>query len=254
MEGDLESVPARSYAAEVIQAGDAYGEYAVELGADIYGVAAAEDFRIFPRKPQPGKFVDGARSVIVVGLAFTAGTMASVLRPEWSGLAKRASDSVTNRAQPQGAERFFMDEENGVLSREVGRIAYRLVRRLEREGYSAFDPTPGKQDPRFRTAPFYHTVAMYLAGLGTMGLNCCIVTPEFGPRLWVTSVITNRELPAGRPLSQDVCDKEECLRCVRACPSGALDGQGWKNPFLCASYGCCGTCVAICPKGTSATS
>ena len=242
-----------SYAADVAQAGVAYRVYAQELGADLYGVAAAEDFCLFPTKPQPDRFVQGARSVIVVGMAFTRSTMMSVLRPELSGLARRAADSVTNKAQPQGAERFFMDEENALLSREVSLIAYRMVRRLEREGHSAFEPTPSKQDARFRTAPFYHTVAMHLAGMGTMGYNCCIITPEFGPRVWVTSVITDRELPAGRPLAEELCDKEHCMRCVKACPSGALDGRGWKNPFLCASYGCCGTCVAICPKGEQTT-
>ena len=242
-------ITVRSYKPDVLSAGVEYRQYALELGADVYGVAAAQDFSLFPTKPQPERFVQGAKSVIVIGLAYSRGTMASVLRPEMSGLTKRAADSVTNKAQPQGAERFFMDEENALLSREVSLIAYKLVRRLEREGYSAFDPTASKQDPRFRTAPFYHTVAMYLAGMGTMGLNCCILTPEFGPRVFVTSVITNHELPAGRPLAEDICDKERCLRCVKACPSGALDGKGWKNPFACASYGCCGTCVAICPKG-----
>ncbi len=244
-----EESPIQSYPEVILRAGDEYREFARELGADIYGVAAAADFRGFPNKPQPERFVQGAKSVIVVGMAYTKGTIASILRPELSGLTKRATEALTNKAQPQGAERFFMDEETTVLNHETAVIAYKLVRKLERAGYSAFHPTGGKQDPRFRTAPFYHTVAMYLAGMGTMGYNCCILTPEFGPRVRVTSVITNLELPAGRPLAQDICDKEDCLRCVKACPSGALDGKGWKNPFLCASYGCCGTCVAICPKG-----
>ena len=33
------------------------------------------------------------------------------------------------------------------------------------------------------------------------------------------------------------------------CPSRALDGKGWKNVFRCASYGCCGTCLSVCPVG-----
>lgn len=250
----IADIPARSYGPEVLQMGEEYREYAKGLGADVFGVAAAEDFRVFPGKPQPERFVEGARSVIVVGMAYAEGTMASVLRPELSGLSKRATESVTNRARPLGAERFFMEEENALLNHETALIAYRLVRRLERQGYSAFHPTGSKQDQRFRTAPFYHTVAMYLAGMGTLGYNCCIITPELGPRVRVTSVITNLELPAGRPLDQDLCDKERCLRCVKACPAGALDGKGWKNPFLCASYGCCGTCVAICPKGQTRAS
>lgn len=136
-----------------------------------------------------------------------------------------------------------------MLARELALLAYRIQRRLEKEGYSAFHPTVCRQNERFRTAPFSHTAAMYLAGLGTMGYNCSILTPEYGPRVALTSVITNRELPAGRPMARELCGRGKCLRCVKACPSGALDGKGWKNPFLCASYGCCGTCIAICPVG-----
>jgi epoxyqueuosine reductase QueG len=89
--------------------------------------------------------------------------------------------------------------------------------------------------------------AMVLAGLGTLGLNCSVLTPQFGPRVKVTSIITDCPLPAGEPMAQGMC--EHCGLCVENCPIGAIDGQGWKNPFACASYGCCGTCIAICPVG-----
>ena len=42
---------------------------------------------------------------------------------------------------------------------------------------------------------------------------------------------------------------KDCNLCAKVCPIGAIDGQGWKNPFACASYGCCATCIAICPVG-----
>ena len=73
-----------------------------------------------------------------------------------------------------------------------------LVRRtLEREGYSAFYFPSYKQDPRHRTALFYMTPGLHMAGMGTMGLNCCIITPEYGPRVFVNAIITNLDLPAG---------------------------------------------------------
>ncbi|MBC8229099.1 4Fe-4S binding protein [bacterium] len=65
--------------------------------------------------------------------------------------------------------------------------------------------------------------------------------------MWLTSIITDKELPFGEPLSEEICTK--CGKCVDVCPSGALDGEGWKNVYRCATYGCCGSCVAICPIG-----
>jgi epoxyqueuosine reductase QueG len=149
--------------------------------------------------------------------------------------------------QPAGAERFFLGEEDALLSRELAQMGYRISKFLRRGGWHALYLPVAKQNGRFRTAPFYHMPAMYLAGLGTLGLNCCILTPEFGPRVKVTSIITDCPLPAGEPMAEEMCT--HCNLCVEACPIGAIDGRGWKNPFACASYGCCGTCMAICPVG-----
>ena len=224
-------------------------EYALALGSELYGVASAAEYAAqFPDKPQPETFVENARSVIVIGLPFEPGTVASVLRPELSGLRRRATDQVAaSGVQPIGAERFFLGEENAILAQDLTRMGYKISKFLRREGWNAFYLPPAKQNARFRTAPFYHMPAMYLAGLGTLGLNCSIITPEFGPRVFVTSIITDCPLSAGTPMEQEMCTK--CGLCVENCPIGAIDGEGWKNPFACASYGCCSTCIAICPEG-----
>ena len=225
--------------------------YARDLGAELYGVAPAAAYADrFPDKPQPARFVENARSVVVIGLPFEPGTVATVLRPELAGLRSRAADEVTegrSRVQPAGAERFFLGEENGLLSRELQSMGYKIARALRHEGWTALHLPPGKQNARFRTAPFYHMPAMYLAGMGTLGLNASILTPQFGPRVFVTSIITDAPLTAGEPMEEELCTR--CGLCVENCPIKAIDGEGWKNPFACASYGCCGTCIAICPVG-----
>lgn len=224
-------------------------ELAQSLGAELYGVASAADYaKHFPDKPQPGIFVQGAESVIIVGIPFEPGTMNTVLRPELAALRNRAADNTASRgATALGAERFFLGEENGMIIRELTMIGYRLAKSLRQNGWKSLHMPACKQNDRYRTAAFYHMPAMYLAGLGTLGLNCSIVTPEFGPRVFVTSIITDCPLPHGQPMTEDLCT--ECGLCVESCPIGALDGEGWKNPFACASYGCCSTCIAICPSG-----
>ena len=80
-------------------------EYARALGAELYGVASAGDYvREFPDKPPPARFVENAQSIIVIGLPFEPGTVATVLRPELAGLRAQASDQVSNgsRYQPRG--------------------------------------------------------------------------------------------------------------------------------------------------------
>lgn len=223
--------------------------YARSLGVELYGVASADDYKqAFPDKPAPSKFLDGAQSIIIIGYPFEPGTVATVLRPELAGLRGQAADQVgTSGVQAVGAERFFLGEEDAMLSRELSQSSYRIAKFLRQHGYQSFYLPVAKQNTRFRTAPFYHMPAMYLAGLGTLGLNCSILTPEFGPRVKVTSIITDCALPAGKPMREEMCT--HCNLCVENCPIGAIDGKGWKNPFACASYGCCGTCMAICPVG-----
>jgi epoxyqueuosine reductase QueG len=231
------------------QVGEELAGYARGLGAELYGVASAADYaREFPDKPPPTRFVKDAQSVIIIGMPFEPGTTATVLRPELAGLRAQASDAITtSNVQPAGAERFFLGPENEILARELAAMGYKIAKFLRHQGWTALHLPPAAQDRRFRTAPFYHMPAMYLAGMGTLGLNCSILTPEFGPRIYVSSIITDCPLAAGTSMGEELC--ERCGLCVESCPIGAIDGNGWKNPFACASYGCCSTCIAICPVG-----
>ena len=74
-------------------------EYALSLGVELYGVASAEAYKeSFPDKPQPDQFVENARSVVVIGLPFEPGTIATVLSPELAALRSKASDEVSTGA------------------------------------------------------------------------------------------------------------------------------------------------------------
>ena len=129
---------AKPGAATAGQIGAELAECARALGAELYGVASAADYvREFPDKPSPARFVEAAQSVIIIGLPFEPGTVATVLRPELAGLRAQASDQVTTSAkvQPAGAERFFLGEENGILARELALMGYKVAGvREPREG------------------------------------------------------------------------------------------------------------------------
>src|SRR5262249_48364814 len=58
--------------------------------------------------------------------------------------------------------------------------------------------------------------------LGTLGLEVNILTPEFGPRLYLTGVLTELELHADRPMTEQVCIGESCSRCLHSCPGDAV--------------------------------
>ena len=233
--------------------------YARSLGAVIYGVASAENYeKLFPSKPPPSKFVEGAKSVIILGLPFSREIMDTVAKPWLAEIHRSAADQAAMDPQgaqhpPAGAERYYHGPENTMLDHEVSMIAYKLARRLRLDGHRAFYFPNVLTEPRFKTAPFYFMPAMFAAGMGQLGMNCSIINPQFGPRMNVTAIITDLELPAGEPMEEKLfLECKTCMECVKRCPSRALNGKYWKNVFKCSNYGCASTCLSVCPYGVAA--
>jgi epoxyqueuosine reductase len=109
------------------------------------------------------------------------------------------------------------------------------------------------------------------AGLGELGRNGLLITPQFGPCVRLCKVFTNMPLEAGTPIEFGVADTcRRCGKCADACEAGAIqlepepsfDGacpsnsQGilrWAvNSDKCYSFWIqngsgCSTCIAACP-------
>ncbi|UCE96138.1 MAG: epoxyqueuosine reductase [Candidatus Bathyarchaeota archaeon] len=57
-------------------------------------------------------------------------------------------------------------------------------------------------------------------GLGCQGKNTLLITPNYGPRIRLISVLTTAELDVDEPFNDDLCGG--CERCIIACPTKAL--------------------------------
>ena len=58
-------------------------------------------------------------------------------------------------------------------------------------------------------------------GLGSQGKNTLLITPNYGPRVRLISVLTTAKLKVDAPFKDDLCS--DCEKCVSACPTGALE-------------------------------
>ncbi|MEM3526697.1 MAG: hypothetical protein QXV37_04710, partial [Candidatus Jordarchaeaceae archaeon] len=76
--------------------------------------------------------------------------------------------------------------------------------------------------------------AAHYAGLGEIGLNGLLITPQYGPRVRLGALITNADLTPDDPFEEKLCKGEECAICVKACPVGAISTKGEVNVFKCA--------------------
>jgi len=73
------------------------------------------------------------------------------------------------------------------------------------------------------------------AGLGTLGLNLMLLTPEYGPRVILTAVLTSAELEPDTRMTKPLCHGETCGRCLLACPGDAVQHWGLDKK-KCAPY------------------
>jgi epoxyqueuosine reductase QueG len=58
-------------------------------------------------------------------------------------------------------------------------------------------------------------------GLGCQGKNTLLLTPAWGPRVRLISVLTSADLDVDEPYTKDLC--RECEKCIAACPTQALE-------------------------------
>lgn len=84
------------------------------------------------------------------------------------------------------------------------------------------------------SAPVFERAWAVRAGLGWIGKNTCLITPEQGSYFFLAEVITDIELEYDLPFAANQCGK--CTRCIEACPTAAIVAPGVLNASKCISY------------------
>ncbi len=142
---------------------------------------------------------------------------------------------------------------------QLDRIAFNLTNKIQKMGYRAL-PIAASQilDWKEQNAHVSHRHVAVAAGLGWLGRNNLLVTPEFGAQVRLTTVLTNLPLPIQKERVPFSCGN--CRRCVDACPVDALGNSPEDFDFdLCFSLldffsrkkglgvMICGLCQKACP-------
>jgi epoxyqueuosine reductase QueG len=221
---------------------------AKEQGADLFGIADLNPALDFICK-QGGEHLRRFPRAISIGI--------------------RLSDAIVNELHRHGDPAAILPYEAEYFSvnARLDNAASLLAGIIQERGYLAY-PIPASEylDAKKLEGGISHKLVANLAGLGWIGKSCLLVTRDYGPRLRLSTVLTDAPLESGAPMNMSCND---CVACVRICPAKAFTGAPF-DPLeprearfaahSCESYlnerqgrlgeeGLCGLCVYICPYG-----
>lgn len=83
------------------------------------------------------------------------------------------------------------------------------------------------------TGALVDTAVARRAGIGFIGKNGLVISKEFGSYMFLGELITNLDIEPDHPVDYDCGD---CNRCVTACPTSCLIGDGTMNAKRCLSF------------------
>jgi epoxyqueuosine reductase len=195
------------------------------LGADLVGIADGAVLDANPPDPadprRPSDISDHDAGRVIV-------------------LAKRIGAGTTRIARWDERHKYYNDE---LTLTTLEELSLELVLWLETQGYPALIVPPTHVDPwRYRGDPGEHMKPMLSldhaaveAGLGTLGLNLQLLTPEYGPRVMLSAVLSSVPVEPDTKRDDALCLGPECGRCLRACP-GDVVGHWTRDWKACDRY------------------
>ena len=210
---------------------------AMELGADVVGVAPVESWGIPPpsdveRVPVypptgygPTELMPSGRSVIVLGIGQLAGVIES-----------NVTDAETTYA--------FGNYGYVHLNRALNSICFDLARWLEARGCRTLPLGPSMggrynhkadQDEHM-IAPLYGVFSLkraaVLAGVGRKAKNGLVANPVLGVKIRLACLITAAPLESDPLLPGDPCPPS-CTICMEVCSTRAITRDGRVNHYRC---------------------
>ncbi len=207
----------------------------LDLGASLFGVAQVESLRerVFSLSPQ------GIDSL-----------------PYAISLAVRLSDRILEDIQDGPTPLYFFHYQR--VNILLDEMALRITTHIQNQGFNAL-PIPASQviDWERQLGHLSHKHVAKEAGLGWIGRHNLLVSPKFGARIRLVSILTDIPLKQDKPIGRD-CGT--CSACIPVCPVGAIveepldfDHIGcyeWIKAFCRKRnirHHICGLCIKACP-------
>lgn len=176
-------------------------------------------------------------------------------------------EGLRDRDNPNNAS-LYRHHAYDIINARLDLSASLISSFLSREGYRTLPiPAAERTDVANAIPTVSHKMIAHIAGLGWIGKSCLFITPRYGPRIRLASILTDAPLRAvDNPIGHE-CGS--CRSCVDICPAGAIKGRDYvqgetrEERFVftaCQAYfselekdtskkAVCGMCLYVCPHG-----
>ncbi len=198
---------------------DEFRGYLLAQGADLVGFGSARHMEGAPEIMQPRRYLPDAQSMIAIGLHINEASCDLIERSVYDGRLPASYHSY---------QMFTLT----IVNPQLDTIAFQGARFLEKQGYRAY-PFPANMPHMLKPSEEYpggpgdisHKHVAVSCGMGQIGWHNLLITPKFGTRQKLTTIVTNAPLNPD-PICEDrLCDPVQCgFQCARACPTAAIPG------------------------------
>ncbi len=185
-----------------------------EMGADLVAVASAESPLLEEHGESPAKLLAGAKSLISFGVSLNRSAVCS-------------GNLVLNRYDTL------------CVYERINHISLDTIRLLAGHGAKAvgvppYLPVNMAAEAKGMKGEINHKTVGAVAGMGGIGLNRLLITPQFGPFVRLGTVVTDASFDTDRPMAENPCDN--CGECAQACPAEAIQEDGSLDYRACALH------------------
>ena len=196
---------------------DGLREFLRDRGADLVGIGTLDRLVGAPTAMQPTRYLPDAQALISIGLRINEAVC---------DLIARSVRDCTVPASYHSYQLFTLT----IVNPQLDMLAYQGAKFLEAQGYRAY-PFPANMPHDLRPSAEYpggpgdvsHRHVAVACGLGQIGWHSMLITPEFGARQKLTTIVTNAPLLADAMYEGELCSPVTCgFQCARACPTAAI--------------------------------
>ena len=196
---------------------------------DYVGICPASVLDGEPVGRRPIDLLPNAKSVIVFGRRLISGSVQSKFRWMEGGVFK-ATSSYSAHSFVLSVNHLCMKETYDIaqyLEKTFGCFAMPLTNNVLQAVQPEGNYAPFFADPYKAGLPIDSYKCAVAAGIGEMGWNHRVITPDAGPRIYLCAIVTDLEFEEyDKPYAgEKLCDPAKCKICSEVCPTCALSAE-----------------------------